>query len=132
MDRYDFKRQSNAFLGLDPTIFALPTATQNIASQTTRIENERIKSMDSLITLQKAAEDYETQLGIPRNGRWTPEHPEWIQTSRLLNHREFQKACDRLEGVVIARCFELTKANQSGLGKQPGYSCVRYLYMCRL
>jgi hypothetical protein len=45
-----------------------------------------------------------------------PEDKEWIETSRKVQLRDFQQACDKLEGLVVARCFELTKMHQSELG----------------
>ena len=105
------------FLYLNPEIFSQSSSSQKLYSQTMRIENKRVKALDTLITLQKAAEDYETKLGIERAAQWTLQHPEWIRVARLMHLMDFQRVCDRLEGLVVARCFELAKVNQSGICK---------------
>ncbi|HEV7736206.1 MAG TPA: hypothetical protein VGO47_02390 [Chlamydiales bacterium] len=68
--------------------------------------------------MQKAVEDLETKLEI--ECRWTPPSEEWKSTSKKLAMRNYQLAVDKLEGLVVSRLFEMTKLNQSGLGKYLG------------
>jgi hypothetical protein len=49
--------------------------------------------------------------------RWVPNDPEWQNAGRLVATRQYQRALDTLEGLVVARIFELTKMNRSGTGK---------------
>ncbi|HEV7736256.1 MAG TPA: hypothetical protein VGO47_02645 [Chlamydiales bacterium] len=79
------------------------------------LERAHAKGLDSLLTMQKAVEDLETKLEITR--RWTADSEEWQSTSKKLTLREYQLAIDKLEGLVVSRLFEMTKLNQSGLGK---------------
>ncbi|KAI5987307.1 hypothetical protein EDD15DRAFT_2173852, partial [Pisolithus albus] len=49
---------------------------------------------------------------------WKPEDAEWQHAGRLVANREYQRALDRLEGLVVARIFELSKMNRAGVMHQ--------------
>jgi hypothetical protein len=57
----------------------------------------------------------ELQLGITM--RWVPGSPEWEEAGRLVSMRKYQRSLDNLEGLVVARIFELTKMNRSQTGE---------------
>jgi hypothetical protein len=76
------------------------------------VECARVRRLDSLLTLQSAAEDLEMKLDIDL--RWTPSSPQWKATAATMANREYLLAVDKLEGLVIACLFELMKLNQSG------------------
>ncbi|KAG2072025.1 hypothetical protein BDR04DRAFT_1191770, partial [Suillus decipiens] len=71
-----------------------------------------------------ALEDYERNLrlvqALEHNLRiinhWVPEDGEWQKAGRLMANRKYQCALDHLEGLVIARIFELAKMNRAGTG----------------
>jgi hypothetical protein len=42
--------------------------------------------------------------------------PEWEETGRLVSMCRYQRALDNLEGLVVARIFELSKMNRSQTG----------------
>ncbi|KAA1471648.1 hypothetical protein DENSPDRAFT_880660 [Dentipellis sp. KUC8613] len=48
--------------------------------------------------------------------RWTPDMEEWKNAEVYLATREYQQALNKLEGLVIARLFELHKMGLSGTG----------------
>ncbi|KAK1236160.1 hypothetical protein PQX77_000591 [Marasmius sp. AFHP31] len=48
--------------------------------------------------------------------RWTEGSDEWNEAEGLTRNRVYQKAIDRLEGLVVARIFELSRLNVSGTG----------------
>jgi hypothetical protein len=48
--------------------------------------------------------------------RWTPDMEEWKAASHYSSMRAYQKALSKLEGLVIARLFELHKMGLSGTG----------------
>lgn len=60
-------------------------------------------------------QELEHKLSITR--RWTPEDPDWQSVGHLVANCKYQCALNTLEGLVIARIFELTKMNRSGTGK---------------
>ena len=59
-------------------------------------------------------QDLENKLGISRC--WVPGDPEWEDAERLVFNRKYQRAVDHLEGLVVARIFELGKMNRAGTG----------------
>ncbi|KAG2140350.1 hypothetical protein BD769DRAFT_1650890 [Suillus cothurnatus] len=84
------------------------------------ISNTRISEN----TRRHALEDYERNLKLVQalehnlriNNRWVPEDGEWQKVGRLVANRKYQRALDRLEGLVVARIFELAKMNRAGTG----------------
>jgi len=72
-----------------------------------------------------ALEDYERNLKVVQalelkleiKKRWTPEDTQWQKVGRLMANWKYQHALDRLEGLIVARIFELTKMNQAGTGE---------------
>ena len=76
------------------------------------MESAKVQGLDSVLTLQTAARSLEQKLGIQT--RWTPDVDEWKRVDKSWVEREFDKAVDRLEGLVISQIFELEKMNQAG------------------
>ena len=72
--------------------------------------------MDTLLTLQGAVRDIEDKLGVGEH-RWRPGNPEWIEADKLETEVEYDKAVDALEGLVVARLFELSRLNHAGIGE---------------
>jgi len=62
----------------------------------------------------KVAQDLEMRLGIVE--RWVPGCPEWERAGVLVSMQHYQRALDHLEGLIVARMFELTKMNMSQTG----------------
>jgi len=73
-----------------------------------------MKGLSTLVTLQRAVEDMETKLNI--DVCWQPDDAKWIETAQATSLRDFQRVCDKLEGLMVLRLFEFTKLNQSGTG----------------
>jgi hypothetical protein len=90
------------------------SAYKSGGSQTRKIEQARVRGLDRLLTLQKAVSDLEAKLGIAE--RWTPESNAWKEAVSMLHSHRYRRATDHLEGLVVARLFELTKAHQSMTG----------------
>ncbi|KAG1805968.1 uncharacterized protein BJ212DRAFT_1303827 [Suillus subaureus] len=49
---------------------------------------------------------------------WVPDDGEWQRVGRLVANRKYQHVLDRLEGLVVARIFELLKMNRAGTAAQ--------------
>lgn len=81
-----------------------------------------MRGLDSVLTLQSMARKLEIKLEV--RTRWTPESEEWKRVDKSWQEREFDKAVDRLEGLVLARIFELEKMNQAGTCKWLQYACI--------
>jgi hypothetical protein len=63
----------------------------------------------------KAVQALELKLKIEH--RWQPQSTEWQNAGKLVTMRKYQRALDVLEGLIVARMFELTKMNRSQTGK---------------
>ncbi|KAG2061021.1 hypothetical protein BDR06DRAFT_979256 [Suillus hirtellus] len=71
-----------------------------------------------------ALEDYDRHLKLAQvlecklevEKCWVPEDVQWQKVGRLVANQKYQHALDRLEGLIVARIFELTKMNRVGTG----------------
>ncbi|KLO06443.1 hypothetical protein SCHPADRAFT_917527 [Schizopora paradoxa] len=84
------------------------------ASRTRRKETTKKHGYETVITLQRAAADFEAKLGIDE--RWQPDFEEYQDACRSANELDYHYAVDRLEFLVVSRMFELSKLNRAGTG----------------
>ncbi|KAJ7065958.1 hypothetical protein B0H15DRAFT_958433 [Mycena belliarum] len=61
-----------------------------------------------------AVQDLEVRMGLVH--RWVPDSEEWREAAIMVQRRRYQRALDELQGLIVARLFELTKMNMSGTG----------------
>jgi hypothetical protein len=54
---------------------------------------------------------------LPNTG-WVAGDEDWIKAAEMVGKRRYQRALNQLQGLVVARMFELCKMNMSGTGKQ--------------
>jgi hypothetical protein len=47
---------------------------------------------------------------------WRPGMEEWAKAEKKVSMRNYQRCLDKLEGLIVARMFELTKMNMSQTG----------------
>jgi hypothetical protein len=60
------------------------------------------------------ADEIERQLKIEE--RWSAEDPHYLEALKYIDNRTFINAVERLEGLVVQRLFELSKANLVATG----------------
>src|SRR5882672_1680710 len=70
---------------------------------------------EGVVYLQTELQSVEERLQVGE--RWTPDSPEYQSASKYLCIQTYQRAIDKLEGLVVQRLFELTKANVSQTGQ---------------
>ena len=56
----------------------------------------------------------EVRMGIMT--RWNPKDDKWKEAAVMVGKQRYQRCLDALEGLVVARMFELTKMNMSQTG----------------
>jgi hypothetical protein len=78
-------------------------------TETKRRHLLEIRDRDLLVV-----QDLENKLGVAE--RWVAGSPEWHDASTKVALRRYQRCIDSLEGLVVARMFELTKVNMSQTG----------------
>ena len=89
--------------------------SSGIRDRTRSIETERRHALEEYEKDLKVVQDLEKKLNI--SVRWEPESDDWVRTGKLVTMRKYQRALDRLEGLIVARMFELTKMNMSQTGE---------------
>lgn len=110
--RSSFEKTASQWI--DTPIQALEDGTYYTmaASQTRSLESARSKGLAAVLTLTEAVEMMETKLCI--RDRWTEECNEWKEASKNADMQAYDCAVDHLEGLVVARLFELSKMNRAG------------------
>ncbi|KAG1760782.1 hypothetical protein EDD22DRAFT_980489 [Suillus occidentalis] len=87
---------------------------QRLVANTRKTESTRRHVLEDYERNLKLVQALECKLDI--NVRWVPDDGEWQRVGRLVANRKYQRALDRLEGLVVARIFELAKMNKAGTG----------------
>ncbi|KAJ6532338.1 hypothetical protein B0H10DRAFT_1674961, partial [Mycena sp. CBHHK59/15] len=59
-----------------------------------------------------AVQDLEVRLEV--GVRWVPGNDKWEAMATMVGRRRYQRALDDLQGLIVARIFELAKVNMAG------------------
>jgi hypothetical protein len=90
------------------------------------VETHRRHAIENQSKDLKAVQALEVRMGTAV--RWVAGSAECNEAAKLLHMRTYQRALDVLEGLVVARVFELGKMNRSQTGTFPtprlSFSCV--------
>ena len=97
------------------------------ATATRRLESARRAATDKMMVAIDAVHDLEVKLNIERT--WTEDDREYQDAARYLQHRDFHRALDRVQQLIVQRLFEMSKANIVGIGNVFFKS---FLYVCTL
>ncbi|KAG1784996.1 uncharacterized protein HD556DRAFT_1314605 [Suillus plorans] len=79
---------------------------------TKALEAECRAAYNKLALEMNAVHELERRLDLMKC--WTPGDPEYQEALKYLNNRQFIRVVQHLEGLVVQRLFELTKANLAG------------------
>lgn len=88
--------------------------TQQNTQAATQLERARRHAHERVAKLLVQIQSIENQHDV--KVRWSPDSVEWREAGGLATMQHYQKALDRLEGLVVSRLFELTKMNMSRTG----------------
>ncbi|KAF9046183.1 hypothetical protein BJ165DRAFT_1345868, partial [Panaeolus papilionaceus] len=97
-----------------PQTIHLPDKTQTTETARRHLRETHFARLSAVQTMEKRA-------GIAV--RWTRDSEKWRETEQRVVLRQYQRSLDTLEGLVVARMFELTKMNMS----QTGYSLRKHI-----
>lgn len=92
----------------------LTAATVGQRDTTAAKETARRHAIEVNIRRIKAVQVLEIRLNITT--RWEPGTTEWDAAALKVKMRRYQRSIDILEGLIVARMFELTKINMSQTG----------------
>lgn len=85
---------------------------------TTRVmETRRRHAYENCSKNLEAVQAMEVRMELTQ--RWVPGSTECRDAAKLLHMRKYQRSLDVLEGLVVARVFELSKMNRSQTGESP-------------
>ena len=84
------------------------------ASHTQKAETARRHAIEKYEKNLKLIQELEVKLHV--ESHWRPGDPDWQDAARLVMQREYCRVLDCLEGLVVARLFELSKMNRAGTG----------------
>lgn len=98
----------NAWMVLTPESIT-KTRDQTQSLETERRHAQEVEAKDLIVV-----QNLEVRMGVLR--RWGPADNEWRQAAEMVGKRRYQRCLDSLEGLVVARMFELTKMNMSQTG----------------
>lgn len=65
--------------------------------------------------LERQVGDLEVRLAVDRT--WAKTDPKYNEVLAYTNERDFHRAVDKLQGLVVQRLFEMSKANVAGMGE---------------
>jgi hypothetical protein len=81
--------------------------TKSLETRRRQLIEKRDKYMDRVHELER-------KLSI--QDPWTPGSLEWVAAHEMIKLRDYRKAVDKLESLVVSRIFELSKMNMSETG----------------
>ena len=87
-------------------------------SKTQRIEAERRKLKQRLESANDQVIELEVKLHVSK--RWLPCDDQYMEVAKYSDLREYHRALDHLQKLVVQRLFELQKLNIAQTGK---YHC---------
>ncbi|KAJ3831964.1 hypothetical protein F5878DRAFT_548847, partial [Lentinula raphanica] len=79
-------------------------------------ERQMMKEQEVEAKLLADVQSFEDRLGLRRDQRWKSDSEEWRKAEELVQHAKYQKALDKLEGLIVQRIFELSRMNVAGTG----------------
>ena len=89
------------------------------------LEAEQTRSHWRLLVHMNHADETKQQLGVKE--QWTPEDPCHVDALKYINNWTFICAVECLEGLVVQRLFELSKAILAATGMYPHFIAAKAL-----
>ncbi|KAF7965149.1 hypothetical protein HWV62_45386 [Athelia sp. TMB] len=114
--KHEYETSRTVWLAVGPA-----EAARGYTNADLSIEAARRKLLATYEKDLKIVLDLEEKLNI--DARWTPQSEEWARAGNMVAMRRYQRALDKLEGLIVARMFELTKMNMS----QTGYKMRKHV-----
>ena len=97
--------------------FTPGSGLSHVASTATKRSHAARRAAERRVRSQQdRVEDLEEQLGIEPTRRWTSDQREYVEMREYSRHRQFIRAVEELENLVVQRLFELSKANLASTG----------------
>jgi hypothetical protein len=100
------------------TLFPMPPLTdatgyQRVVRETQMIETRRRHMIELVVKALEAVQVLKARLDTEC---WDRGSTQWNAAAMLIEKRQYQRALDSLEGLIVARMFKLRKVNMAGTG----------------
>ncbi|KAG2743374.1 hypothetical protein P692DRAFT_201841821 [Suillus brevipes Sb2] len=103
------------FLTYTPANFTHTSGLNSNTRNSSKVfETEYTSALRKYELQLNVVEDFEQRHGIRE--RWTPHQPDYVQAVQYSQERHFIRSVEELEGLVVRRLFEMSKANLAGTG----------------
>lgn len=102
------------FHSLTATDFEMTGSAPRVSKEQKKMEAARAKVHANLLEAMIKVEEIEEREGVTQ--RWQPRDREYQGAERFIDSQSFSAAVDELEGKVVQRLLELSKANLAGTG----------------
>ncbi|KAG1735668.1 uncharacterized protein EDB91DRAFT_1238175 [Suillus paluster] len=103
------------FLTYTPANFTNTSGLNSNARNTSKaFETDYASALRKYELQLNVVENFEQHHGIRE--RWTPHHPDYVKAAQYSQERQFIRLVEELEGLVVRRLFEMSKANLAGTG----------------
>ncbi|KAJ8073036.1 hypothetical protein PM082_019904 [Marasmius tenuissimus] len=126
--RQDTPEEDEAIIELFRKLVSLKSCQERLASsrtvflqykpgdkdETARLE--RSMRQDNELETKLMAEVHVLEHKLNIKDRWTEDSEEWDKAAEMSKNQDYQKAIDRLEALVVARIFELSKMHLASTG----------------
>ncbi|KAJ7262450.1 hypothetical protein C8J57DRAFT_1231821 [Mycena rebaudengoi] len=110
----DTEERLATVLGIAAPNLAANAPYAELTKATRRLETQRRHALELREKAMMAVQVLEVRLDIVT--QWVAGGAEWEAAAVLVSRRRYQRALDKLEGLIISWMFELTKVNMSGTG----------------
>ncbi|KAI0080203.1 hypothetical protein K474DRAFT_1590508 [Panus rudis PR-1116 ss-1] len=125
----DRKLSANRFYSTIPSSYEFSAPSSNVssyaaeASNTAKLERRRQKAVEEYDRVHSEVIEMEIRMNIAPSERWTPSSPQYISTLEFMEERQYHKALEKVQRLVIQHLFELHKLNLA----QTGYKLRTHL-----
>ena len=121
------------FLSYSQSSFMPGSGLSHMASTATKRNHAARRAAERRVRSQQdRVEDLEDQLGIEPTDRWATDRREYVEMLEYSRQRQFIRAVEELENLVVQRLFELSKANLASTGEVVTLLCSKVLILSRL
>ncbi|RXW11468.1 hypothetical protein EST38_g14387 [Candolleomyces aberdarensis] len=98
----------------DITQNVVPETYASTLSKTRQLETQRRQAREKVARLHSELTDMELRLHIEK--RWDPMTAAYRETVEKINQRQYRKALEEVQKLVVQRLFELHRLNLSSIG----------------
>ncbi|KAG7091522.1 hypothetical protein E1B28_010551 [Marasmius oreades] len=86
------------------------------SGKATELDKQRRRMVEDVDTARNNVVALERRMGISPEARWTSDSTDWKEAETLVKRATYQRCLDKLESLIVARLFELTRMNRSHTG----------------